>query len=109
MGPFAAVYDLLYKRNSVNSRTGSPESGAVIHRPSHSADPPSYNQVMTGLKTPSATYNMRFTQLSANQLTEEGLPPPPPYEEIIASENQNQNPSHMRTGTPSDLRRMTSP
>ncbi|CAG2166903.1 unnamed protein product [Oppiella nova] len=87
MGPFAAIYDLLSNKNRNDSQTGAPPESAQSPSPSDSSDPPSYNQVMVGsstMKTPSATYHLRYTQqiLSPQNLSDD-RPPPPTYEEVV--------------------------
>ena len=106
MGPFAALYDIVAERKS--RALSDPESGLQSPRPSQASEPPSYNQVMTGMKTPSATFihNMRFSELSAKDLSSAIPPPPPSYEEVAENDN------HLLNGKrnwSSDTRRMTAP
>ncbi|CAG2109590.1 unnamed protein product [Medioppia subpectinata] len=90
MGPFAALYDLISKRNRRREReaNGQSPSGSGPSGQSDSADPPTYSQAMTSaVKGPSATYTMRYGPqvLSPQNLTQnaDSRPPPPTYEEVV--------------------------
>jgi len=115
MGPFSAIYEVV----TVNSRNNERERQINANhspRPSSDSNPPTYEQVVTALKSPSATYNMQYypqvlspQNLAANPPQR---PPPPSYENITSNGaisnfniniNNNNNHHHLNQNT----RRMT--
>jgi hypothetical protein len=85
MGPFSAIYELVTLKNS-NERERQTESGASP-RPSDSSNPPTYDQAVTALKSPSATYHMQYyPQVLSPENLSNSRPPPPSYVDITGNE-----------------------
>ncbi len=85
MGPFSAIYEIV-SHNNRSEHERQTESG-VSPRQSDSSNPPTYDQAVTALKSPSATYHMQYyPQVLSPQNLSNSRPPPPSYADITESE-----------------------
>jgi len=89
MGPFSAIYEIVTVKNRNGERERQTESG-VSPRPSNSSNPPTYDQAVTALKSPSATYHMQYyPQVLSTQNLPNVKPPPPSYADITGNETHS--------------------